>query len=271
VGEGRVASLGMYDPPWLRGANDALWRGIAARLRDAGVADVPDALDRGRPLGAIWRDPRLLLAQTCGYPLATSLREAVTVVAAPVHDLPGCGGARHRSLVVVAQTSSVATLAELRGARAAINGRDSNTGMNLLRRAVAPLARRGRFFGAVRETGSHLASMEAVRTGAADVAAIDCVTFALARRHRPALVEGLRVLAESDPSPSLPFVTRGGADVNEVAALRSALAGALADPALATTADALALARVEPVSAEDYEILLRYERAAAAAGYPGLA
>ena len=267
----RAANLGMYDMPWLQGANDALWTGIASRLREAGLEQVPETLDRDRPPAAIWRDPGLLLGQTCGYPLATALRGVVAAVAAPIHDLPGSAGAAHRSVIVVPAASGFQALPELRGGRAAINSADSNTGMNLLRAAVAPLARGKAFFRDVVETGGHLASLDRVGSGDADVAAIDCVTFELTRRHRPDLVAGVRPIGETAPSPALPFVTRGGALPHEIAMLRAALAGAIADPGLAGAVGTLGLKGVEAIGPQDYEILLRYESEAAAAGYPILA
>lgn len=266
----RIANLGMYDPPWLRAANDVFWKAVAARLRAGGV-EAPDRLERDRPFAAIWRDPQLLLAQTCGYPLVTALRDAVTVVARPRYDLPGCAGGAHRSVVVVRADAAFRTIRDLGGCRAALNGWDSNTGMNLLRHAVAPFATDGRFFGAVVETGAHLASLEAVRTRAADVAAVDCVTYGLAARGHPAATAGLRVLVETAPSPTLPFVTAGGAAPAAVARLREALEGAIADPAAAGAVAALGLRGVEPAAREDYAMLLGYERDAARAGYPVLA
>jgi hypothetical protein len=136
----RAASLGMYELPWLIEATDALWAELRPALRAANVAGVPDALDRSRPLAALWRDPALLLGQACGYPLVTELAGAVQVVATPVYAFPGCAGPMHRSFVLVRADDPAPSLAALRGRRCALNGRDSNTGMNLLRALVAPLA-----------------------------------------------------------------------------------------------------------------------------------
>jgi ABC-type phosphate/phosphonate transport system substrate-binding protein len=266
----RLASLGMYDQPWLHAANDALWADIARRLRAAGWRDVPARLARDRPLEAIWRDPRLILAQTCGYPLATALRDAVTVVVRPLYGWPGCAAGTHRSFVVVRADAPFGAMRDLAGACAAINGRDSNTGMNLLRHALAPFAANGRFLGRVVETGAHLASLAAVSAGKADLAAIDCVTFGLAARHRPSATAGLRVLSETAPSPTLPFVAAGDAGPAEVTSLRVALGEAIADPANAEAVAALGLCGVEPAKLEDYAVLLGYEDEAARAGYPVL-
>ncbi len=266
-----LANLGMYDPAWLRSANDALWAALGRRLRAAGIADVPDGLEREASLRAIWRNPRLLLGQTCGYPLVTELGGTIAVVGRPTYALPGCRSGFHRSLVVVRGEAPFRALQDLRGTRAALNGRDSNTGMNLLRRAVAPFSRDGRFFGALVETGAHLASLAAVAAGAADAAAVDCVTFGLAARHRPDLTEGVRVLAQTPESPTLPFIAAGDASEERIAILRRALTETIADPANAEACDALGLAGFEPAAVEDYAVLLRYEAEAAELGYPVLA
>lgn len=279
-GAGRVASLGMYDQPWLVAANDALWAGIARQLRQRGIVGTPPLLDRARPLGRIWRDPDLLFAQTCGYPLVTALTGRVTPVAAPIYDAPiddapgipgAIRGATHRSVVIVAEAAPFRDLGALRGSRAAINGRDSNTGMNLFRRALADVAEGRPMFSAVVETGGHIASLEAVRGGAVDVAAIDSVTLALTRRHRPDLAAGVRVIAATPPSPTLPFITRAGAGADEVAAVRAALAAAIADPELASATAALGLVGLAPARRADYDILTRYAEEAAAMAYPDLA
>ena len=263
----RVASLGMYDFPWLVDATDALWAELRASLRAAGTADVPERLDRSRPVRAIWRDPELLLGQTCGYPLLTELADAVRLVATPAYGFPGCDGVLHRSFVVVRTDDPARSVAAMRGRRCAINGRDSNTGMNVLRALLAPLAGRRPFFTSVIETGAHLDSLRAVQAGRADLAAIDCVTYGLAARRQPALLHGVRILAETAATPGLPFVTAVGTSAADLAALRSALAEAAGGPAAA----ALGWSGIEIPDVADYASIAALEREATAAGYRVLA
>lgn len=262
-----IASLGMYDPRWLQGANDALWAAIARHLRGQGLA-APDHLTRDRPLDAIWTAPDLLLAQTCGYPLTTQLGDAVQVVATLAYHAPGCEGAWHRSALVVRADDPATGLGALRGRRAGINARDSNTGMNLLRHAVAPIAGDARFFGQVVETGAHARSVMAVAGGKADLAAIDAVTLALLHDRYPGLARRIRVLGWTAPSPGLPLITAAGGPVE---ALRTALAAVLAAPALAATRRALRIAGMHVLDRRDYAVIPAMEREAAAAGYPDLA
>ena len=262
-----IASLGMYDPRWLNDANTRLWQAIAASLRDAGHGDVPAQLCRTRPLDGIWTDPSLWLAQTCGYPLTTRLGHGVELVATPIYRAPGCEGAWHRSAVIVRQDDPAPGLAALANRTAAINARDSNTGMNLLRAAVAPLAQGARFFGRVIETGAHARSVWAVVGGQADVAAIDAVTLALLTDRYPALARRIRVLDWTAATPGLPLICAPGRDV---ALLRRVLADVIDDPALAATRDVLRLDGISLLQRTAYAIIPSLEADAARAGYPVL-
>lgn len=266
-----IASIAMYaGAPEVDAAHAALWAGIRDRLRVAGLADVPEHLDRGDPAAA-WLDPGLILAQTCGMPLVKGLAGRVRLVAAPIYGFPGGEGAMRRSFVVVAAASPVTGIADLRGARAAINGHDSNSGANLLRAAVAPYARDGRFFAEVVETGSHRASLARVAAGTAEVAAIDSVTFALAARWSPADVAGVRILAETAATPWLPLVTRADLPEDAFTTLREAVAEAFAEPGLDAARAALGITGLAFPTLADYDRILEVEAEAARLGYPELA
>ncbi|MFI4997040.1 MAG: phosphate/phosphite/phosphonate ABC transporter substrate-binding protein [Hyphomicrobiales bacterium] len=265
-----IAQLTMYDLPEIRAATDALWRAVAARLRIAGLPEVPSALSRHLTHHESWRHEGLLLGQACGYPALNEFRDALRIVATPLYDAPGCEGRSHRSFIVVPASSRAAGLEDLRGARFALNSSDSNTGMNLARLAFAPFASGGRFLGEIVETGGHARSLALLARNGADAAAIDCVTHALLVRHRPELVAATRILAWSAPSPSLPFVTAHRTSEAVILALRQALASTLADPALAWSRQALFLAGVAPADEADYAVLLDYELEARQMGYARL-
>ena len=267
----RFASLPMYSLPEIAEATEALWRAISVRLVAAGLEDVPLALRRDPDHRRSWRDPDLLFGQSCGYPLMTEFRDCLRAVAAPLYGAPGCSGATHCSFFIAPRNSAARRLADLRGGRFAFNSRDSNSGYNLAGLAFASLAAGGRFFSKAIETGSHEASLALVADGKADCASIDCVTHALLARHRSALVAATRVLDRSAASPTLPFVTAASADDRTVAALRDALAAAMADPALAATREALLLLGVVPAANPDYRLVLDYEAAARRRGYDPLA
>ena len=65
-------------------------------------------------------------------------------------------------------------------------------------------------------TGSHQASLEMLKNGIADVAAIDAVTWSIIERDTPAKVAGLEIVERSSEAPSPPYVVRRGVDREEV-------------------------------------------------------
>ena len=134
-----LASLRMYDLPEVRSATDAWWRGVAAALERAGLESVPASLNWDANIDVL-RSPELLLGQTCGYPLTHALADVVDLVATPAYSADGCSGADYCSLIVVSEDNSAAALAALRGAVCAYSRRDSHSGYNALRAAIAPLA-----------------------------------------------------------------------------------------------------------------------------------
>lgn len=268
----RLASLAMYaSPEQMARANQALWHYLAHHLRAAGLPDVPEELDASVAYNEAWLRPDLLLAQTCGFPFIKHLAGQVRIVATPTYAYPGCEGPRACSFIVVAAGSSARSLADLAGLRVAINEPDSNSGSNLLRAAIAPLAREGRFFGSVIETGGHRASMEAVAEGRADVASIDCVTYGNTLRFDPGFVARLRILARTPSGPGLPLITRREASDAEIEILRSVLQSALAEPDLAVARDTLGLTGFAILNESDYAELAELERVAVALGYPAIA
>jgi ABC-type phosphate/phosphonate transport system substrate-binding protein len=267
----RIAALPMYDFAPLREAHDALWLALARRLVAAGVADVPIALMRTPDHVAGWLDPGLLLGQACEYPLASRFPDRVRLVATPHYLAPGCEAARYRSVIVVRAADPARGLQDLRDRRCVINEPDSNSGMNLLRATIAPLARDGRFFGAVAVSGSHLASATQVAEGLADVAAIDCVSFAHFQRWHPVLTAQLRILAWTAASPCLPLITSASTDDRTLGLLRAALDAVSADAALAEVRARLLLASFSLNPDESFAEVRALAQAAVVAGYPSLA
>lgn len=266
-----LASLPMYDLPEVAPATAAWWQGLARAFRAEGIAEVPDRLTAQLPMPDQWLRPDLLFSQTCGYPLTHALAGRVRLVATPAYGARGCAGASYRSLLIVAEDNAAARLEDLRGCRCAFNNPDSQSGYNVLRAMVAPLARGGRFFGATIESGGHRASIAAVREGKADLCAVDGVTHALLARHAPGALAGTRVLAESPSAPGLPFVTAGGASDDLVERLRAGLDRALADASLAAARDDLLIVGAELVPLAPYDALVEMETSAQTAGYATLA
>ncbi|WP_034491712.1 phosphate/phosphite/phosphonate ABC transporter substrate-binding protein [Afifella pfennigii] len=247
----------MYDWPQLRAATDALWAGIARELQAHGLT-APERLDRARPREEIWRDPALLLSQTCGWPYASGLSRHLRLVATPVYAVEGCEGALYSSAIVLRREERAANLGGLAGRRPAINAPDSLSGAVALAEALRAVGLSPDLSRALR-TGAHRASVLAVAAGEADFAAIDAVAWRLARDFEAEAVTALKVLAFTPLRPALPFVTARGRPAHEVAAIRAALDAAFCDPSLASARAALHLAglKVLPARAYSRRALLR--------------
>jgi ABC-type phosphate/phosphonate transport system substrate-binding protein len=261
----------MYDLPELREQTDALWGALARGLEARGVTGVPRSLCRDRPLPSVWLDPDLLLSQTCGYPVVRELAGRVEVVATPRYRVAHCEVSWYRSHVVVRRDSAAAQLADLAGSVCAVTEPDSQSGMNSLRALVAPIAAGRRFFRQVRWTGAHRASLEMVARGEADVAAIDCVSFALFERALPDVVAQVRAIGLTAACPGLPIITRAGASRDEIDAIRAALADAEADPQLAGARDALLIEGFDTLPVDIYRRVDELAAEAERLGYPELA
>ena len=241
----------MYDWLEVREATDSLWHNLALALRARGF-DPPDRLDRRRPDSSIWRDPDLLIAQTCGYPYVTELQDHVRLVATPVYDVDGCSGPLYCSQIVVRVDEHAQTLAELQGRRVAINNMRSQSGFAALHAAVSALGQKAPFFQAAELSGSHLNSMSAIAEGNADVAAIDTISWALARRYRPDVAERLKSIAKTAMTPGLPIVTARSRSDEDVRLIAEALDDCLANPRTAGAREQLFLRSVERVSEAEY-------------------
>lgn len=262
-----IACLPWYALPETAAAQDALWSVLARHLRRQGVRGVPRRLSRGASAHSLLSNPALLLGQCCGYDIVYGFSSTLALVATPRYAAPGCEGTDHRSLVLVRADAPARDLADLGGGACVVNGFASHSGTNALRHLVAPLSRDGRFFRRVIASGGHLASLDLLCRGKADVMAIDGVLHALLARDRPRALAGTRVLCRTEPAPNPPFVTAASADPDLVERLQAALAAALDDPDARPAKAALMLEGVSLLPIQAYARIVELEAAALGHGY----
>lgn len=236
-----IASLPMYDWPELLTATDAFWQGLAGHMRQAGLAP-PASLSHAPDHKAAWRMPDFFFSQTCGYPFTHEFKGRLALIGTPEYDAEGCAGPLYCSFIFARNAKPRV---------AAINDDDSMSGMLALRLFAGDFAE-------TRITGGHLRSLQALQDGVADICAIDAVCVALARQHRPQLLEGLKLLGTSPKVPALPFVT-SLARAADVPAMREALQACMADPSLSQAREALKLKGFRITSTSDYDRILELE------------
>lgn len=265
-----IAALPMYDFPELREAHDRFWSALARRLQEGGVVGVPQGLTRRWSHREVWSHPGLLFGQACEYPVSKSFRGYLRILATPHYRAPGCSRHCYRSAIVARAEEAADSLEDLRQRRCVLNEPDSNSGMNLLRAALAPLSGGARFFRSVSCSGSHRKSVELIVAGEADVAAIDCVTLEHLRRTRPELIAQIRIVDWTPSSPCLPFVIARQTGDSTVAAVRCALKAVCADPTLAPVRETLLLEGVNLAPDTTFARILELERQAQQWCYPAL-
>ena len=201
-----AVSLPMYDWPEVREATDSLWHTIQRHLEQRGI-DAPGALVRNADPEELWTDPTLLLSQTCGYPYANMLADKVTLVGTPAHAVTGAAPGQYFSVLVARKSQAPQHLGDLGEMRFAYNMTHSQSGFAAPTRLLASSGHAS--LPQPVETGAHRASIRAVAAAEADWAAIDAVTWELARRHEPA-ADDLVVFATTPETPALPLITGVG-------------------------------------------------------------
>ena len=238
----------MYDWPEVRWAHDALWSAIASRLRASGIA-APEKLDRTRRSDDLWRDPSLVLSQTCGWPFSTRLIGKVRLVTTPTYDVDGCEGPRYSTMIVARRGEGI-SLRDFAERRFAFNSDDSLSGYVAFRAALREASLNADAATWI-ETGSHRDSLRAVAERTADLASIDAVCFALAKDYEADAVAKLAVVAQTPLRPGLPFLTANRSEA-EVDLIRSAVEAAVADPAIKDACGTLHLSGVAVVAEAEY-------------------
>ncbi len=216
------------------------------------------------------RSPGLLLGHTCGYPLMHYLRDHCQPVCVPCFDVEGSNGKYYSSHIITSVDSDINALADCYNKIAVINGHDSNSGMNVLRHAVALLDIKPPFFSKVEESGSHFNSLLAVADRQADVTAIDCVSFALIKDENPELVSRVETIAFSQATCGLPFVIPHSANENfEPKNITKALNQAL-NRVSDNHRQTLHLAGFKNVTLADFQSIIDLETVAFEGGYTKL-
>jgi hypothetical protein len=265
------ASLPMYDLPEVREHVDRLWARVRDAMRGAGLDDVPEELTHVEgEFDAHWISQRLFFSQICGIEILKRFQGRYRVLATPRFSAPGCVGHHYRSFVVVRDDARYQQVEDLRGGRLAVNSYYSHSGATAVLPIVAPLSEAGSFFSRVLVSGAHAESIAMITRGEAEVATVDCVTYALLERYRPEALAAIRVLAKTPAAPGPPYVapTSYGDDV--IDRMRAALKEAFADPLIRETREALLLEGIESTDDEAYLPIFEFLESGERHGYTQL-
>jgi ABC-type phosphate/phosphonate transport system substrate-binding protein len=262
------AALPMYFPP--KQALQVFWAAIADHLRaDVAVPSgmhIPDELHWPADVHTHWLEPELLLSQACGHPLVTMLAGKVQLVGSFAYDAPGVQGIVCRSQLICRASDTRGSLQAFAGSVLAYNDTVSQSGYNALRAWLARNVTPHPFFASTLQTGAHYQSIEAVRQGQADMAALDPVSWAHWQRSQPQQVSELRVFGQTDGYPGLPLITSLQTPPAGLMALRRALQTVASDPAYAAVRAPLLVSGFLVSTLADYQTCINMQDAAVSGG-----
>lgn len=212
---------------------------VPGGIRDAGgaiIAPDPATLPADEfDFHEFWLSPALLFGQTCWGPMELGLAPHVQVIAQPNYDAyeGGQGELYSSALVMPADGGpsipspkdgkALIPLDLIRGKRFGFNNPDSMSGLIGLTRDLEAMGESLDIFSSRSESGGHRASIVAVAEGRADIAAIDCESWALARRFEPA-AKAVKVVGWTARRKGLPYITARTTPAKVVAAMRDAVA-----------------------------------------------
>ncbi|WP_107852557.1 PhnD/SsuA/transferrin family substrate-binding protein [Oceanimonas marisflavi] len=186
-----IASLPWYDLPPAQAGLDAFWCVLRSELEHLSALPLPDALEREMPLIDQWSHAGLLLSQCCGPDLFTPAARYLVPVARPVFADLECAPGHYYSHIVTTSRPLPAR------PRLVVNSPSSRSGCAALyewlrRNEIEP--------GPVTISGAHAQSLQLLRSGAADVAAIDAHSWPLLNQS------GMAIIGRSREAPAPPFV-----------------------------------------------------------------
>ncbi len=248
-----VAALSAFDLPFLRPAQDTLWQHVRTALVERGVTETPAKLTRPIDERRLWNHPAIVLGQLDAYRFAQVFPTTLVAVAAPHYDCERCDGPCYRALIVVRDGADIHAWTGLEQRTAAVEGLDHLGSWRLFKAWVQGVVDPAAFFGRVIISGGSVESLSLVRSGAADYAVLDCVSWTLVRENLPAVARGLHVLAETDPGLAPPFVCSAARGDRERHAIYDAIEAVVGSDDAADVCRRLRLRTVEPAAMLAYD------------------
>lgn len=225
-------SLPWYNFASTRPVLDAIWQETISRLAAKGYSNIPATLDHQMSFRDLANFPKLTLGQCCGLDLFQQHACNVVPIAAPVISVLDTPPGTYFSYIVARQSTDLNSPLTV-----AVNNDYSHSGDTAIR---AWLRANKRHNFSVFMSGSHSQSVKALRSGHADVAAIDALSWQFID------TQGLSILGASDPAPAPPFIA--GVDSEIPAAV---LVAAL-NEAFVRHGHPLGITGVVPVSKHQY-------------------
>jgi ABC-type phosphate/phosphonate transport system substrate-binding protein len=223
------------------------------------------------PLAELWSRPDLGCAFMCGFPYMLAKHPPKSVAApVPLHG-PMSGKPIYATRLVVKADSAFRSLQDTFGGRLGYTVEDSHSGYNALRHHLLPYwqQRGGNLYSqSIGPLATPRRVIDSIIAGDIDIGPLDSYALDLMQRYDPDLTAKIRIVATTDTAP-IPFLVASRECPDEaVEALRTALIGFGDVAACADLRERLCLHGFAPVVIADYDLMLRWDAEARAAGYP---
>ena len=251
------SALTMYPLDALRTAWDDLYAAVADRVGRTGSRVPPSPMRWDLDQHDTWLDPAMVAGMACGWPLITALRDRVRVVGTFAYALDDDVSHLYRSRIIARADAGFGSIDSIDPAMvsAALNSSDSLSGcISLLAAADCGHLQ---WPGPIEWTGAHVTSIDAVRSGRADIASIDGLTWAFLARDEPLTLEGLVTIGRGPLVPCLPVIVNRNTTDGELATWRDALVQTVLDPAMVLVCDTLMIRNFVPLDYSAYVEALR--------------
>ena len=224
--------LDMYLAPPSKTAFARLETRLRTILTEAGI-DLTAAFAAGFAVG-----------QICGIAFANAPAGQLRYLATFVADDPTIPAGHYNSILVTQREAGLATPADFDPTRhrAVINETGSFSGNLTFDAHMAAEHNIG--LGTPLVSGAHLKSIGMVARGEADLAAIDRISFALARQTVPEDVAGVTVIGETASHPGVPFVADSSLPEDVIMRLQTEILAYREDPAWAEMQSILGLSDI---------------------------
>jgi len=253
----------------------AAWRALFDRVfADAGVGVETIAHAHPEPIESLWREPGLVASFMCGWPFARSTA-GMQPIAAPVPSPPAYESLpRYRSEFLVRDASGWTRVEDAFGHRFGWMAPGSHSGFNAPRAHLSRFAsaQRPRLFSeAVGPLGNPASALEALKSGAVDMVALDSYWLDLVRRHDPARLDGVRSVGHTAWAPIPLLVAAPGVDPAVTKRLRDVLLAAHGRPEYGAALTDVVLERFAAVDVTAYSGLEKLAADAERSGYATIA
>ncbi|MGB1237207.1 MAG: PhnD/SsuA/transferrin family substrate-binding protein [Pseudomonadales bacterium] len=191
------ASLPWYDTPGQRAQLDQLWQLIREQISSA--QPIAAQLNRHSALEQQWRSSQLVLSQCCGPDLFTSAGAQLEVLARPIFSHLACTPGAYFSYIVRCRNNRQHTVI-------AVNSMSSRSGCSA---AIDWLKKQQINDYSLIISGSHQASLDMLRAGTADLAAIDAHSWEILD------TDDIDIIDRSAEALTPPFVYHPGCGLSQ--------------------------------------------------------